>query len=73
MRQQRQKNSQPDAASSSTAFQAAFLKQGTLQPGTTAGGLVFFKKPKGAKLKIQPQDVLYQIDIPVNGTVFRFK
>jgi hypothetical protein len=70
-RQRNQKIAQSGAGS--PAGQSEFLSQTTLQQGSAVSGIVFFKKPKGSKLKVGPQDVLYQIDVPVNGMIFRFK
>ena len=49
------------------------LAAGVILEGTAAEGLVFFRKPKGFKVKSGQPGVLYQIDIPVNGVIFRFR
>jgi len=49
-----------------------YLRRSTLRQGGTAEGFVYFRKPKGSKLNIGPRDLLFEIDIPVNGVVFRF-
>jgi hypothetical protein len=49
-----------------------YLRRSTLRQGSTAEGFVYFRKPKGSKLNIGSQDLLFEIDIPVNGVVFRF-
>ncbi|HLY42560.1 MAG TPA: hypothetical protein VKR52_15195 [Terracidiphilus sp.] len=49
-----------------------YLGRKTLRQGGSAEGFVYFRKPKRSKLQVGPQDSLYQIDIPVNGIVFRF-
>lgn len=49
-----------------------YLGRKTLRQGGTAEGFVYFRKPKHAKLHVGAQDKLYQIDLPVNGIVFRF-
>ena len=49
-----------------------YLHRSTLHQGSAAEGFVYFRKPKGSKLSIGSRDLLFQIDIPVNGVVFRF-
>jgi hypothetical protein len=49
-----------------------YLRQSTVRQGSSAEGFVYFRKPKGSKLKIGLRDLLFEIDIPVNGVVFRF-
>jgi hypothetical protein len=49
-----------------------YLPQTTLRQGSAAEGFVYFRKPKGSKLTIGPRDLLFEIDIPVDGVVFRF-
>ncbi|MGB6687450.1 MAG: hypothetical protein WBE76_06375 [Terracidiphilus sp.] len=49
-----------------------YLRRSTLRQGSFAEGFVYFRKPKGAKLNIGSRDLLFEIDIPVNGVVFRF-
>jgi hypothetical protein len=49
-----------------------YLRPRTLRQGSSAEGFVYFRKPKGSKLNIGPRDLLFEIDIPVNGVVFRF-
>jgi hypothetical protein len=49
-----------------------YLRRSTLRQGSSAEGFVYFRKPKGSKLNIGSRDLLFEIDIPVNGIVFRF-
>jgi hypothetical protein len=49
-----------------------YLRRSTLRQGSFAEGFVYFRKPKGSTLKIGPRDLLFEIDIPLNGIVFRF-
>jgi hypothetical protein len=74
-------NRQNDAAASRSSPQLAgtivtpeelYLSQSTLRPGDFAEGLVYFKKPRRSKVHVSLGDPLYEIDIPVNGIVFRF-
>ena len=60
------------AQSPAAAGPLVFLHKATLKQGAGAAGLVFFRKPKGAKIQVSPSDMLDQIDIAVNGLVFRF-
>jgi hypothetical protein len=33
---------------------------------------VFLRKPKGSKVEVSPSTMLEEIDIPINGVIFRF-
>lgn len=49
-----------------------YLNRSTLRRGDFAEGFVCFKKPRRSKVHVGLSDPLRQIDIPVNGVVFRF-
>ena len=49
-----------------------FLQRATVKQGSRASGLIYFRKPKGSKVDVSPTGMLDEIDIPVNGVVFRF-
>ncbi len=49
-----------------------YLRRVTLRRGNFAEGFVYFRRPKGSKLNVGSRDLLFEIDIPVNGVVFRF-
>jgi hypothetical protein len=49
-----------------------YLRRSTLRQGGYAEGFVYFRKPKGSQLSVGSRDQLFEIDIPVNGVVFRF-
>ena len=49
-----------------------FLKHTTVKAGSQASGYVFLRKPKGFAQEITANSMLGEIDIPVNGVVFRF-
>lgn len=51
---------------------AIFLQPATLKPGTGVSGFVLFRKPKKANVEITPTGMLDEIDIPINGVIFRF-
>ncbi|HLY42561.1 MAG TPA: hypothetical protein VKR52_15200 [Terracidiphilus sp.] len=49
-----------------------YLTAVTLRQGSFVEGMVYFRKPKGSTLHVGARDLLFEIDIPVNGVVFRF-
>jgi hypothetical protein len=49
-----------------------YLSQSTLRRGDFAEGFVYLKRPRHSKIHVESGDPLYEIDIPVNGVVFRF-
>jgi hypothetical protein len=49
-----------------------FLAHAKVKQGSRAAGLVYFRKPRGSKFEVHPTDMLDEIDIPINGIVFRF-
>jgi hypothetical protein len=49
-----------------------FLKRATVKQGSTVTGYVFLRKPKGSKLDVPPNGMVDEIDIPINGVIFRF-
>lgn len=51
---------------------AAYLRKGKLKPGPGIAGWITLRQPKGGKLEVRPTDMLDEVDIPVNGIVFRF-
>ncbi|MBS1803580.1 MAG: hypothetical protein JST28_09435 [Acidobacteria bacterium] len=54
------------------AHPPAFLKHTTVKAGSQASGYVFVRKPKDFRQEVTATSILGEIDIPVNGTVFRF-
>ncbi|MBS1806232.1 MAG: hypothetical protein JST28_23060 [Acidobacteria bacterium] len=50
-----------------------YLRGVTLKAGGYASGVVYFRKPRRSPVKPGPADSLVEIDIPVNGLIFRFK
>ncbi|WP_109486132.1 hypothetical protein [Occallatibacter savannae] len=54
------------------AHPPAFLKRTTVKNGSQASGYVFVHKPKGFSQEITASSQLGEIDIPVNGVIFRF-
>lgn len=61
----------PDAGTI-VAPEELYLSQSTLRRGDFAEGFVYLKRPRHSKIHVESADPLYEIDIPVNGVVFRF-
>lgn len=68
-REEKQRKSPPGTAVTPDEL---YLRRGTLRQGTSAEGFVYFRKPRGSNLVVGPRDLPFEIDIPVNGIVFRF-
>lgn len=49
-----------------------YLRKGKLKPGSTIAGWVTLRRPGASKLEVHPTDMLGEIDIPINGVLFRF-
>jgi hypothetical protein len=49
-----------------------FLRRATVKQGSNASGYVFIRKPKDSKVVVTPDGMLDEIDIPINGIIFRF-
>ena len=62
----------PHAPQLDPAHPPAFLKHTTVKNGSQASGYVFVRKPKGFAQEITAGSQLGEIDIPVNGVIFRF-
>lgn len=54
------------------AHPPTFLRMATLKQGAKAAGYVFLRRPKGSKVQVTAVGTLDEIDVPVNGVVFRF-
>lgn len=54
------------------AHPPTFLRAASVKPGSSAIGYVFLRKPKGSKLEVTPSGILDEIDVPINGVIFRF-
>lgn len=54
------------------AHPPVFLRITTVKQGSKASGYVFLRKPKGTKVEVSPGTMLEEIDIPINGIIFRF-
>jgi len=68
----------PDAGTSgppptgSPDMSAAYLHKGKVKPGPGVAGWITLRKPSGGKLEVRPTDMLDEVDILVNGVLFRF-
>ena len=68
----------PDAGMSGAAptgspnMSTAYLRNGKVKPGSGIAGWITLRQPKGGKLEVHPTDMLDEVDIPVNGVLFRF-
>jgi hypothetical protein len=54
------------------AHPPVFLRITTVKQGSRASGYVFLRKPKGSRVEVSPSTLLEEIDIPINGVIFRF-
>ncbi len=54
------------------AHPPVFLRIVTVKKGSNATGYVFLRRPKGSKVEVVPAAMLDEIDIPINGVIFRF-
>lgn len=68
-REEKQRKSLPGTTVTSDEL---YLRRSTVRQGSSAEGFVYFREPKASKLNIGSRDLLFEIDIPVNGVVFRF-
>lgn len=50
----------------------AYLRKGKVKPGSGLAGWITLRKPSGGTLEVGPTDMLDEVDIPVNGILFRF-
>jgi hypothetical protein len=68
----------PDGGTSGAAptgspnMSAAYFRKGKVKPGSGIAGWITLRKPSAGKLEVRPTDMLDQVDIPVNGVLFRF-
>ena len=51
---------------------AAYLRKGKVKPGSGIAGWITLRKPSGGTLEVCPTDMLDEVDLPVNGVLFRF-
>ena len=51
---------------------SAYLFKSKVKSGSGVDGWITLRQPKGANLNVHPADMLDEIDIPINGVLFRF-
>jgi hypothetical protein len=51
---------------------SAYFRKGKVKPGPGIAGWITLRVPKARKLEVHPTDMLDEVDIQVNGIVFRF-
>lgn len=49
-----------------------YLRKTKIKQGEKIAGWVALQQPAGVKLEVHPTDMLDEVNIPVNGTIFRF-
>ena len=57
---------------SAASVPAAYLRKSKIKQGEKIAGWVALRQPKGSRLEVHPADMLDEVNIPVNGIVFRF-
>ena len=68
----------PDGGTSGAAptgspnMSAAYFRKGKVKPGAGIAGWITLRKPSGGKLEVRPTEMLDEVDILVNGVLFRF-
>lgn len=68
----------PDGGTSGAAptgspnMSAAYFRKGKVKPGSGIAGWITLRKPSGGKLEVRPTEMLDEVDILVNGVLFRF-
>lgn len=67
-----ERDEKPSRAGTTVSPEQLYLMRSTLHAGDSAEGFVYFKKPRRSKVHVGLNDPLHEIDIPVNGVVFRF-
>lgn len=60
----------PPAAGPSLS--GAYFRKGKVKEGSGIAGWITLRQPKGGALEVHPSDMLDEVDIPVNGILFRF-
>lgn len=60
------------AAGTGAPIPATYLHRSKVKQGNKIAGWVILRQAKGPKLEVHPADMLDEVDIPVNGIVFRF-
>jgi hypothetical protein len=51
---------------------ALYFRKGKVKAGSGIAGWITLRQPRDGKLEVHPTDMLDEVDIPVNGFIFRF-
>jgi hypothetical protein len=51
---------------------SAYLRKSKVKSGSGVAGWITLRQPKGANLNVHPADMLDEIDVPIDGVLFRF-
>jgi hypothetical protein len=51
---------------------SSYLLKSKVKSGSGVAGWITLRRPKGVNLDVHPADMLDEIDIPINGVLFRF-
>jgi hypothetical protein len=62
----------PPSSLAGTNSPDLYFRKGKVKPGSAITGWVTLRQPSAAKLEVHPTDMLGEVDIPVNGVLFRF-
>ena len=62
----------PGAPGTGPFTAAVYLRRSKVKPGHTIAGWVALRQVKGANVQVHPTDMLGEVDIPVDGNLFRF-
>jgi hypothetical protein len=60
------------APTGSPNMSAAYFRKGKVKQGSGIAGWITLRKPSGGKLEVRPTEMLDEVDILVNGVLFRF-
>jgi hypothetical protein len=60
------------APTGSPNISAAYFRKGKVKQGPGIAGWITLRKPRGGKLEVRSTDMLDEVDIVVNGVLFRF-
>lgn len=62
----------PDAPGGGPASATVYLRRSKVKHGHTIAGWVALRQVKGANVQVHPADMLGEVDIPIDGNLFRF-
>lgn len=62
----------PPGAGPGPSLSAVYFRKGKVKTGAGMAGWITLRQPKSGALEVHPSDMLDEVDIPVNGILFRF-